>query len=131
ASRLNGHRYTISVALPFTEAPAKGYAVLYVLDGYWYFASAAEVVRVLGNPSGVVVVGIGYPDDATYTQQVPAQRGPVPPYLTSLPASRSRPYLGRTYDLTLPASNEDLATQLPPGIPKPARSSLLAGSVRS
>lgn len=117
-SKVNGHRYAISVALPFIATPAKGYAVLYVLDGYWYFASATEVVRVLGNPSSVVVVGIGYPDDMAYAKQVLAQRGPVPTYLASLPPSLSAPYLERTYDLTLPASDAELAAQTLAGTPK-------------
>ena len=116
-SKLNGHRYAISVALPFAAAPAKGYAVLYVLDGYWYFASAAEVVRMIGNPSGVVVVGIGYPDDAAYAKQVLVRRGPVPTYLAGLPPSRSSPYLERTYDLTLPASDAALTTEALAGTP--------------
>jgi predicted alpha/beta superfamily hydrolase len=117
-SKVNGHRYAISVALPFTDPPPKGYAVLYVLDGYWYFGSAAEVVRVLGNPTDVVVVGIGYPDDTAYTDEVPAQRGPMPPALADVPAARRSPYMERTYDLTLPATDAELAAQSPPGTPR-------------
>jgi len=117
-SKVNGHQYQIEVALPFTAAPSKGYAVLYVIDGYWYFASAAEVVRVLGNPSGVVVVGIGYPTDPTYLRRVVDERGPMMPILTGLPLVRSTPYLERTYDLTLPASDADLAAQTMPGLPQ-------------
>src|SRR5258707_1011557 len=83
-SQVNGHKYAITIALPFTPAPKAGYGVLYVLDGYWFFASAAEAVRVLSIPSRVVVVGIGYPDDAAYTTKVLAQRGPVPAALADL-----------------------------------------------
>jgi predicted alpha/beta superfamily hydrolase len=115
-SKVNGHRYVLTVALPYTAAPAEGYGVLYVLDGYWYFASATELVRMVGNPSAVVVVGIGYPDDATYTRKVGVQRAPVPSYLATLPSSQISPYLERTYDLTLPATDEELAVQTLHGI---------------
>ena len=118
-SKVNGHRYRISVALPFTAAPRKGYAALYVIDGYWYFASATEVVRVLGNPANVVVVGIGYPEDAAYLEHVRTERAPVmPAYFNGMPLVRSAPFLERTYDLTLPASDKDLAAQTLPGTPR-------------
>jgi predicted alpha/beta superfamily hydrolase len=118
-SKINGHRYRISVALPFTAAPRKGFAALYVLDGYWYFASATEVVRLLGNPANVVVIGIGYPQDPAYLERVRAERAPVmPAYFDGVPLARSVPYLERTYDLTLPASDKDLAAQSLPGTPK-------------
>jgi predicted alpha/beta superfamily hydrolase len=118
-SKINGHRYRISVSIPFTAAPRKGYAALYVLDGYWYFASATEVVRVLGNPANVVVVGIGYPEDSAYLEHVRAERAPVmPAYFNGMPLQRSAPFLERTYDLTLPASDKDLAAQTLPGTPQ-------------
>lgn len=117
-SKVNGHRYAITVAIPFSEPPAQGYGVLYVLDGYWYFATAAELARMVCNATGVVVVGISYPDDVKFLQNVHAERGPMPRFLTSLPLSRSIPYLERQYDLTLPVSDVGLAAQTYPGIPK-------------
>lgn len=115
-SKVNGHRYSISVALPFEPIPAKGYGVLYVLDGDSYFASATEAVRGHGNaPEGVVVVGIGYPQDAAFVQSVLKRRGPVPAAYRDLPAVRSMPTLERYYDLTLEASDAELAEQSMPG----------------
>lgn len=108
-SHVNGHRYALDVALPFEPPPPQGYGVLYVLDGYKYFASATEVVRVLGQ--GAVVVGIGYPDDPAYFQKILTRRGPIPTYLADLPAAESAPALERTYDLTLPASEAELEAQ--------------------
>jgi predicted alpha/beta superfamily hydrolase len=117
-SKVNGHRYSISVALPFEPAPARGYGVLYVLDGYNYFASATEAARGHANaPEGVVVVGIGYPDDPAFVQSVLARRGPAPAGYDSLPPSRAAPQLERYYDLTLPASDQELAEQTVPGTP--------------
>jgi hypothetical protein len=116
-SKVNGHRYSVTIALPFTPAPKEGYGVLYVLDGYWFSASATEAVRMLAT-SGVTVVGIGYPEDSTYTEKVRIERGPVPTALANLPISRSSPFLERIYDLTLPASDRDLATQTIAGTPQ-------------
>jgi len=110
-SHVNGHQYALDVALPFESPPPQGYGVLYVLDGYKYFASATEVVRALGNAHGVVVVGIGYPDDPAYLQKILTRRGPVPTYLAGMPAAESAPELERTYDLTLPASEAQLEAQ--------------------
>lgn len=119
-SNVNGHRYAINVALPMESPPQKGYHVLYVLDGDWYFASAVEAVRMLdlAKAPGTVVVGIGYPSDSAYYQSVLTRRGPVPSSLTHLPASQAALLLERTYDLTLPASNEVLAVQSPTGTPE-------------
>jgi uncharacterized protein len=117
-SKVNGHRYSISVALPFEPAPAKGYGVLYVLDGYSYFASAAEIARPWNAPA-VVVVGIGYPDDPAFVQSVMARRGPAPAVYGSLPASRIYPHLERGFDLTLPASGQVLEAESLKGFPKP------------
>jgi len=64
-SKVNGHRYSINVALPFEPAPERGYGVLYVIDGYSFFASATEATRDW-NAANVVVVGIGYPTDSGF-----------------------------------------------------------------
>src|SRR5262249_52552033 len=82
-------------------------------DGYWYFASATELARVAlsDSTSPVVVAGIGYPDDSAYLHHVLAQRGPMIPSLAGLPLARSVPFLEREYDLTLPASDEELKAQ--------------------
>jgi len=125
-SKINGHRYAINVAIPFNEPPSKGYAVLYVLDGYWYFASAADLVRLVQYPTGVVVVGIGYPEDSEYTKRVLTERGPSPSYFAGMPPSRSSPFLERAYDLTLPAKDAELAEQTMPGSP-PYRSRDVGG----
>jgi predicted alpha/beta superfamily hydrolase len=118
-SKVNGHRYAIDVALPFEPPPAEGYRVLYVLDGYAFFASATEIARNFGNaPPNVVVVGIGYPDDSNYSRLVLERRGPVPTFLAGLPLSLRAPMLERTYDLTLPASDSALAAQSLPGTPR-------------
>lgn len=115
-STINGHRYSISVAIPFEPVPAGGYGVLYVLDGYSYFGSATEAVRA--NAPSVVVVGIGYPDDPAYLLDVLEQRGPIPAFLRALSPSQSAPVLERAFDLSLPASNEELGAQSWPGLPK-------------
>jgi len=117
-SSVNGHRYTLSVALPFEPPTSKGYGVLYVLDGYWYFASAAEIVRAPERAPGIVVVGIGYPDDATYAKNVLAQRGPISRALQNLPPIRSSPYFERMYDLSLPTSDQSLVAFAHQGFPK-------------
>jgi uncharacterized protein len=109
-SRVNGHRYSISVAVPFERAPAKGYGVLYVLDGNTMFPVAAEAARALGSPP-IVVVGIGYPEDAVYAERTVKVRGPVPPYLADWPRADIAAGLERTYDLTLPASDQELRIQ--------------------
>jgi hypothetical protein len=114
-SKINGHRYVLSVALPFNKAPEKGYSVLYVLDGYWYFASASEIAHTAAN---VVVVGIGYPVDLAYAKKVIAERGPLDPFYAGMAAWRISPFLERLYDLALPASDEELAAQTPPGTQK-------------
>jgi len=84
-----------------------------VLDGYAYFASAAEAVRGPGpgNAPGVIVVGIGYPDDSAFVRSVFTRRRPIPAWFTSRPPFIAAPYLERTYDLTLPATDRELTAQ--------------------
>jgi predicted alpha/beta superfamily hydrolase len=121
-SRVNGHRYAIDVALPFEPPPAKGYRVLYVLDGNDYFASATEAVRANGNAPGVIVVGVGYPDDEAFIGRVLDRHQPLPPQARSEPPFRTARGIAREYDLSLPASEAVLAEEALPGFPamKPA-----------
>jgi predicted alpha/beta superfamily hydrolase len=110
-SSVNGHRYALFIALPFEPAPAKGYGVLYVLDGNSSFPIATEAVRGSDTASKVVVVGIGYPEDTTYALSVLSRRGPIPTYMAGLPPAQSARGVERTYDLTLPSSDKILAFQ--------------------
>jgi predicted alpha/beta superfamily hydrolase len=115
-SKVNGHRYSIRVALPFQPVPAKGYPVFYVLDGDFFFASATEIVRGSANvPQGAVVVGICYPDDPPWVQNVRARRGPFAAQFDDDLPARGAQDLERNYDLTLPVSDKDLAAQSLPG----------------
>jgi predicted alpha/beta superfamily hydrolase len=117
-SKVNGHRYAISVALPFVRAPAKGYGVLYVLDGFAYFASATEAARLF-NASDVVVVGIGYPEDSAFVRTVMERRGPAAPGLSVVARAQQAALLERVYDFTLPASEQTLVAEAWPGSTPP------------
>jgi predicted alpha/beta superfamily hydrolase len=64
-SAVNGHSYRIQVAIPFSPAPAKGFPVVYVLDGDGYFGGWSFAARLRAMSQEIepaVVVGIGYPD---------------------------------------------------------------------
>jgi predicted alpha/beta superfamily hydrolase len=111
-SGVNGHQYSISVALPLLPAPERGYRVLYVLDAHAYFASAMEAVRA--NVHDVVVVGIGYPSDPAFIKKAIEPLGALPG-LTELTSMSYAFGLKRMYDLSLPVSAEILATQQIPG----------------
>ena len=102
-SQVNGHGYSISIGLPLEPPPAEGYRVLYVFDGYAYFGSATEAVRVNGNAPATVVVGLGYPDSEEYIQSTLARHAPLSDYFTKLPPVWAAIVLGRFYDLSLPA----------------------------
>jgi hypothetical protein len=115
-SSVNGRRYSISVALPWAPPPVHGYSALYVLESYAYFATAAEATRLNVLFPGVVVVGIGYPDDPAYIDAVIERRQPVPPWMLMGPRSIAAWSLERQYDLTLPASEAALAAWSSPGI---------------
>lgn len=82
--------------------------MLYVLDGDLYFGSAVEAVRVYAPE--VAVVGVGYPKDESYIKGVLERHSHIPAYISDQPASRTIAYLERLYDLTLPASDEVLAS---------------------
>ena len=108
-SKVNAHRYSISIGLPLDPPPENGYRVLYVFDGYAYFGSATEAVRVNGNAPGTVVVGLGYPDDGEFIQSTLARHGPLSPYFAQLPPIWAAIVFGRFYDLSLPASMDSFA----------------------
>ncbi len=69
-----GLDYRIFVYAPSTPPPPAGFPIIYVLDGNAWFAPMAHSVRLLsGQPqfSGVspaIIVGIGYPGDAPFSQ---------------------------------------------------------------
>ncbi|MBY8821601.1 alpha/beta hydrolase [Sphingomonas colocasiae] len=114
-SSVNGHRYRINVALPTDPAPAKGYRVLYIFDGNGYFGSVSEAVRRNGNAPDVVVVGIGYPDSGEFIAESDRRRGPPDAALAKMdPLVRARAR-ERPYDLTLPATDAELAAESPTG----------------
>ena len=118
-SAVNGHDYRIQVALPFAPRPPKGYPVLYVLDGYGYFASATDAVRTNSNAPNVVVVGIGYPLTPAWAKGVLDRRL----HMTKRPASEigaifTAVGIERQYDLSLPASEATLSSMAFPGSPK-------------
>lgn len=121
-SKVNGHAYAIQIALPFEPAPAKGYSVIYVLDGDGYFGSVTEAARLNGNTTGVVVVGIGYPDTPEFIKQVRDRHGPPPAAMASSPPFVSAVSIERQYDMALPATEAQLAGQTIKGMmsPKPA-----------
>jgi predicted alpha/beta superfamily hydrolase len=125
-SSVNGHRYRINVSIPMVPAPAKGYRVLYLFDGNVYFGSATEAVRANGNATDVVVVGIGYPDSPEFSTESDARRGPPSAAQAALsPYMRAR-MRERPYDLTLPATDAELAAQSPNG-PAPYTSANVGG----
>lgn len=119
ASAVNGRRYGLSVALPFEPAPPGGYPVIYVLDGDGYFASVVEAVRTNRNAAGVMVVGVGYPQDPAWATEALARRAPLSPPFAAMPPTGAAIILERMYDLTLPASEAFMATQSVPGFLTP------------
>jgi uncharacterized protein len=65
-SNQNGQTYRVSIAAPFTIDPKGAYPVFYVLDGNFFFGSAAYIEAKLTHDGDVVpavVVSIGYPTD--------------------------------------------------------------------
>ncbi len=115
-SRVNGHAYALKLAIPMRPPPPKGYRVLYVLDGDNYFGTATEAVRMNGNAPDVLVVGIGYPDTAAFAAQSRARHPAPPQWLSNLDPVTAARILERTYDLTLPASEDVLAGQSVAGL---------------
>ncbi len=71
-SKILGRSLRILVARPYGEAPAEGWPVVYLLDGYDNFATAAQIVRAAANGRegrGAVVVGVAYADPKTGAAQ--------------------------------------------------------------
>jgi uncharacterized protein len=65
-SRLNGRSYRLMISVPAKDNPKKSYPVLYLLDGNYHFAAAANgAVYTAANQATApaIVVGIGYPTD--------------------------------------------------------------------
>ncbi len=118
-SSVNGHSYTITVALPSEPAPSKGYRVIYVLDGYGYFGAMTEAVRANRNAPGTIVVGIGYPDTAAFVRGVIDRHGPLPAASAKAPRFMAAVGVERLYDMTLPATDEELADQSIAGLMEP------------
>lgn len=118
-SQVNQHRYALDIGLPRVAAPPSGYRVLYVLDGYAYFASAVEAVRANLNAPDVVVVGISYPNDAAFIDGVLTPRQPLSPLSQMMPPYDAAVGMERQYDLALPATEAQLAAQSIPGLPTP------------
>lgn len=118
-SAVNDRRYGLSIALPFEPAPPGGYPVIYVLDGDGYFGSVVEAVRTNRNAAGVVVVGVGYPQDPAWAAEALGRRAPLSGPLAAIPPMGAATILERMYDLTLPASDAFMATQSVPGFLTP------------
>lgn len=125
-SSVNGHRYTMMIGMPLLPPPADGYGVIYVLDGDFYFASVLEAVRATSPTT--MVIGIGYPlVDESWVKAAIDRHGPLPPLPPAFPKSLIAAALERSYDLTLPASDQALAAQQLPGGP-PQRASDVGGA---
>jgi len=91
-----GEVYRIFVSFPKGEAPAGGYAVLYIIDGNAYFASFAETRRLLeyAEKGKLLVVGVGYPTDEAYDARRTADfLFPVP---TEAPPAQAKSQPGAT-----------------------------------
>jgi predicted alpha/beta superfamily hydrolase len=67
-STANGKRYRIFVATPEEAPPARGYPVLYVLDGNTLFATAVQAARARAGGNALLIVGVGYPADPDYDE---------------------------------------------------------------
>jgi predicted alpha/beta superfamily hydrolase len=64
-SDLLGRGLRILIARPYGDAPVAGWPVVYLLDGYDNFATAAQIARACASSRewrGAVVVGVAYAD---------------------------------------------------------------------
>jgi len=71
-SDILGRGLRLLVARPQGEPPAAGWPVVYLLDGFDNFATAAQLVRMMANAGeirGAVVVGVAYADPADGARQ--------------------------------------------------------------
>ena len=116
-SGVNGHRYSIDIALPDVPQPPMGYPVIYVLDGDFYFGSMAEAARVIGNAPQAIVVGIGYPHDPVWTAAVLAKHRPLPAIFATVPPFDAALELERMYDMSLPLNETQLKDIAARGVP--------------
>jgi hypothetical protein len=116
-SKVNGHRYSLDIALPDVPPPPLGYPVIYVLDGDFYFGSMAEAARVIGNAPQAIVVGIGYPHDPAWTAAVLAKHRPLPAIFATFPRFEAALELERMYDLSLPLNKAQLGDIGARGVP--------------
>ncbi len=66
-SAMTGRDYRLLVALPETPPPARGYPVVYVIDGGLYFATVVETMRLQARHfiKPAIVVAIGYQAEDT------------------------------------------------------------------
>lgn len=64
-SKINGQPYRLMISAPAKAKPGESCAVIYVLDGNWYFRAMSDTVTWgSGNDiPPVIVVGIGYPTE--------------------------------------------------------------------
>ncbi|VVE14143.1 Ferri-bacillibactin esterase BesA [Pandoraea horticolens] len=113
-SKVNGNQYSVSVALPWVPPSEAGYRVLYVLDGYVYFASAADAIRATGLD--VVVVGIGYPEAPKYVNGLLETHG-LFQGVTGTAAKIHAYMVQRIFDLSLPMRPDQLEKYAIPGLP--------------
>ncbi|NGZ74344.1 alpha/beta hydrolase [Saccharibacillus alkalitolerans] len=97
-----GREYRILMSVPECEAPARGYPVIYMLDGHAVFNTVLDAERAQSRRSdktGVcpsVIVGIGYPSrlpfspERQYDYTLPVPAGNLP----ASPDGRPRPEHG-------------------------------------
>jgi predicted alpha/beta superfamily hydrolase len=83
-SSINGESYTLFVRTPLTPPPPQGYPVIYVLDGDFWFGTAADIALSIGYPARwpvVVAIGHGVFDDmqvvARYARRPPGDESPL------------------------------------------------------
>ena len=101
ASKATGRNYQISIALPYSyfesinvapyDKPLAAWPVIYLLDSEMFFGMVTDTVRVMalcGRTTNAMIVGIGYPEEASAGE------------------SWRRSMAGRTHDLTPMRSEE-------------------------
>lgn len=83
-SAINGESYTLLVRTPLTPPPPQGHPVIYVLDGDFWFGTAADIALSIGDPARwpvVVAIGHGVFDDlevvARYAARQPGDESPL------------------------------------------------------
>jgi uncharacterized protein len=102
-SAIDGEPYTLQVSIPLWAPPKGGYPVIYVLDGEFFFPTAAIESDELAH-AGAVVVGIDH--DAQNDKAVIAHfanHKPGQPVAINSDAGVNAWSLLRTYDFTWPS----------------------------